>query len=872
MAQSITQQQLQQALASAEANWDVKMNELAGKFQAINQGWESHATKFEQINTAWTTQEAKFSVMEESESLLRSDMSDFSSQIAELALQTRNEQTYVRNKLSEIDTFNQHMVGRTAQIESALSAMPGAGPHTGGKGRGKYDSLINPVAFVPDVFDDTKNPGHFGKWRDDMIVYLSIYYEDIEAILDAIRGHAEKITVEEFSKICNARGFNPKWTFAEVNRDIALYVTKKLDGTAVTLAKGQGNNGFEIMRVLNKRFDPVGVQTRARMVNRITSMIRTPGPAHNFKETGARMELFDKTIMEYRKRLGSEPSADIVLSTFTNLLDPDTRGKFLDKGILEDYESMRTKYDEMIGQELSQVAVPMELGLCATKPSDDGRTGNVEELRQQHMAKAMEEFEKSQTGQGSQGAVQTPVNYPDPTQQGAYANAMGAKGKGKAKGKNGDGSCNICGGKDHWARECPQNPNKGKGGKSYQPYSKGKGWKGYEGKGGKGKGKAYGLEAVSQNGWDQGWWGEEWPSQPSAPSAPWFGEFPLTESPTALCKTLVARPINMVVAHPIKTENKFSALEEEVRDKVSVVEYPTISESIPPPPPVHQAARQERQSVKRVKRKFAPMQMTGCQDDCCADAGCKGDAPEKVLDEELKVQQVKDPVYQTIEGSGTYMKQTWEKNEERRQQNEEILNGNKQVDSWKTPEWLAAQARVRRAFERYNTSPVNSMIGKVDGKVLNQASWNYKWEPLTLMVDSGASDSVMKPSVIPSAEVQPSPGSAMGLEYEVANGDMIPNLGQKSLSVVPHGSSTSRKLNVQCADVQTGLLSVAQMVDSGNMVVFDKEGSYILDKLTGNRDYFVRTGNVFHLRLWARPAVNQDTKAENSQDFHRPGK
>ena len=149
-------------------------------------------------------------------------------------------------------------------------------------------------------------------------------------------------------------------------------------------------------------------------------------------------------------------------------------------------------------------------------------------------------------------------------------------------------------------------------------------------------------------------------------------------------------------------------------------------------------------------------------------------------------------------------------------------------------------------------NPLQVLIAKQ--QVLSPAVEKPKWEPLTFLVDSGASDTVMSPTQVPSAKLKPSAGSPVGLEYEVANGESINNLGEKTLAVVPHGGQNLRALKVQYAEVHGGLLSVAQCVDNRNTVVFDRSGSYILDNQTGEKTMMVREGNIFNLRAWAKPA------------------
>ena len=149
------------------------------------------------------------------------------------------------------------------------------------------------------------------------------------------------------------------WTHEESNRDIATYAVKKLYVTAAIVARSVGEEGFEILRLLNQRFDLLGAQTQARMINRITGLIRTPGAANTFKETQERVSLLDRFVNEYEERMGAEPSEEIVCSTFTNLLDPGTRKTFVEKEILENYHAMRLLYDNLVSQDLSSIVSPM---------------------------------------------------------------------------------------------------------------------------------------------------------------------------------------------------------------------------------------------------------------------------------------------------------------------------------------------------------------------------------------------------------------------------------------------------------------------------------------------------------------------------------
>ena len=54
------------------------------------------------------------------------------------------------------------------------------------------------------------------------------------------------------------------------------------------------------------------------------------------------------------------------------------------------------------------------------------------------------------------------------------------------------------------------------------------------------------------------------------------------------------------------------------------------------------------------------------------------------------------------------------------------------------------------------------------------------WEAIELAVDSGATETVVSEDLISSAELKEGPAARRGVEYDVANGIRIPNLGEKN--------------------------------------------------------------------------------------------
>ena len=120
-----------------------------------------------------------------------------------------------------------------------------------------------------------------------------------------------------------------------------------------------------------------------------------------------------------------------------------------------------------------------------------------------------------------------------------------------------------------------------------------------------------------------------------------------------------------------------------------------------------------------------------------------------------------------------------------------------------------------------------------------------------MYVDSGASETVVNKDMILTADVQEGHASRRGVEYEVANGVRIPNLGEKKFVGITN-EGTKRKLVAQVCDVNKALLSASRVTNGGSKVVFDSSGSYIEDKTTGERIHLEERNGMFMIRLWTK--------------------
>ncbi len=122
---------------------------------------------------------------------------------------------------------------------------------------------------------------------------------------------------------------------------------------------------------------------------------------------------------------------------------------------------------------------------------------------------------------------------------------------------------------------------------------------------------------------------------------------------------------------------------------------------------------------------------------------------------------------------------------------------------------------------------------------------------LELGVDSGASETVIGPDMISNVSASQGEQFRKGVQYEIANGELIPNLGEKSFVGVSD-NFVVRRLTAHVADVNEGLLSVRKMMKSGYRVVFDTDGSEIIDKESGEVMTMRDDGSMFLLKLWCQ--------------------
>jgi hypothetical protein len=111
----------------------------------------------------------------------------------------------------------------------------------------------------------------------------------------------------------------------------------------------------------------------------------------------------------------------------------------------------------------------------------------------------------------------------------------------------------------------------------------------------------------------------------------------------------------------------------------------------------------------------------------------------------------------------------------------------------------------------------------VDAMDVEQKGWNR----FDIVVDSGAAQSVADGNLWPGIARTESEGSRNGAVYLGPGKERIPNRGQKTLTVKTGGSANVRKMTFQDAAIRKPLAAVSGITEKGNVVLFDRKGSFI---------------------------------------------
>ena len=418
-------------------------------------------------------------------------------------------------------------------------------------------------------------------------------------------------------------------------------------------------------------------------------------------------------------------------------------------------------------------------------------------------------------------------------------NKFGKKGTGKGAGKKGqqqgkqDGdvamgdarpprACYDCGSQDHLAKDCPVRAARvAAGGPERLDGSKG-------GKGGKGGKNGKGGKGGKGTQWPtKQWWNQQYPGPSPTqwkqwyPPAPGKGGASLFQSPFQLSaissgqdndgqaasfmQQLFQRPggiFSIVQKGPkatpvteevsVKTQNKFEALTED-----GATAAPSSTLTVELEDAIKPASRNRQRKQKAKLCKPHDHHAHGCCDlenkvnlnGCSGRGGC---STSSILD--------------FVKSSFT------------------DLSDKAKLESKDGPRSLRVLTEVMKSSLRPLTTATST-----------GANPKGMLEVMSAIVDSGASVPVFHPSTAQAYELMESEASKRGVEYEIANGDILKCLGEKRIAVCT-AEGTVRGYGSQCADVSKPLQAVRSLVKSKHAVCFglgDGDDHLIINKESG---------------------------------------
>ena len=140
-------------------------------------------------------------------------------------------------------------------------------------------------------------------------------------------------------------------------------------------------------------------------------------------------------------------------------------------------------------------------------------------------------------------------------------------------------------------------------------------------------------------------------------------------------------------------------------------------------------------------------------------------------------------------------------------------------------------------------------------------------EEIEITVDSGAVDTVGPPGTAQAFPLHTTQASREGRYYRAANNSKIAIHGMKELKGLTE-SGDPIGMGVQIADVKKVLGSVRRMCEAGNKVVFDEDGSYVMNKTTGRKTPIAKETRGYKVRIWVPRSEGQGFQR---QEPGRPG-
>ena len=121
-----------------------------------------------------------------------------------------------------------------------------------------------------------------------------------------------------------------------------------------------------------------------------------------------------------------------------------------------------------------------------------------------------------------------------------------------------------------------------------------------------------------------------------------------------------------------------------------------------------------------------------------------------------------------------------------------------------------------------------------------------EWEEVEMIVDSGASGTVVGTNMVRAVEAK---NVKDNVTFKLADGSRTPHMGEKAFTAYTDQGHL-RNMVAAVTDVDDALLSVSKVVRAGNKVVFDDDGINIEHNSTGDITPLSEVGGLYKLKMW----------------------
>ena len=136
-------------------------------------------------------------------------------------------------------------------------------------------------------------------------------------------------------------------------------------------------------------------------------------------------------------------------------------------------------------------------------------------------------------------------------------------------------------------------------------------------------------------------------------------------------------------------------------------------------------------------------------------------------------------------------------------------------------------------------------------------------------MNSGSAECVAPESVAKSVALMETEASRQGQTYHTADGGVIKNKGEKTVTMYSATGDQYRAL-YQITDVTRPLNSVSRVCDEGNNVLFAQTRGWIVNHATGRYTWFLREHGVYVLHSWINESPTERRVRWPDEQFPGP--